>query len=101
MGGTVTCAGAIVVAENLRSTYVKRMEERPQYKDFYNKKADNWTNVRNACIGVTAALYIYNLIDAAVSPGRKRAVISSGKSRYALLPVCDAEQVGLAFVFKF
>ena len=101
MGGTVTCAGAIVVAENLRSTYVKRMEERPQYKDFYNKKADNWTNVRNACIGVTAALYIYNLIDAAVAPGRKRAVVTSGKPRYALLPACDAEQVGLAFVVRF
>lgn len=31
-------------------------------KDFM-KKADNWTNARNVCIGVAAAIYVYNIID--------------------------------------
>ena len=74
LGGEVALITGILVAENLRSSYVKKMHEQPQHIKTYNTKADNWENIRNVCIGGAAALYVYNLVDALVANGRKRSI---------------------------
>ena len=62
LGGEALLAGGIIVAENLRSSYVKKMHEQPKHQQTYNTKADNWENVRNGFIGAAAALYVYNIV---------------------------------------
>lgn len=102
LGGTVACAGMIVVAENMRSSYVTKMTEKPQNKDFYNDKAGNWENVRNGFIGAAAALYVYNLIDAAVAPGRRHVVVKKRHGvNFSFVPTWDADCAGMALVVNF
>lgn len=99
LGGEVVLIGGIIVAENLRSSYVKKMHENPKHLQTYNTKADNWENVRNACIGGAAALYVYNLIDALVANGRKRSI--THKPHFSLTPTTNADCNGVSFAFNF
>lgn len=99
LGGEVALVAGILVAENLRSSYVKKMHEQPKHLEAYNRKADNWENVRNVCIGGAAALYVYNLVDALVANGRKR-TIRHKPVNFALYPsVGDCN--GMALTFRF
>lgn len=99
LGGEVALVAGIVISENLRSSYVKKMREQPKHQDTYNTKADNWGNIRNACIGGAAALYVYNLVDALVANGRKRSTTHK-PSQFALYPVVgDCNGMSLAFRF--
>ena len=102
LGGTVACAGMIIASENMRSSYIKKMQEKPVHKAFYNDKADLWCNVRNGFIGATAALYVYNLIDAAVAPGRRRVIVKEGNSIYfSFFPSWNQNMTGLSLVMNF
>lgn len=99
LGGEVALATGIIVSENLRSSYIKKMEEQPQHQQTYNSRADNWNNIRNVFIGATAALYLYNIVDALVANGRKRAVTQK-KAYFSLQPaVGDCNGIGLALNF--
>ena len=62
--------------------------------------ADTWTNIGYGCMAFTAAVYIYNLIDAAVAPGGRRVVIKN-RSNFALYPAVSYDAIGLAFTYKF
>lgn len=99
LGGEVALVTGILVAENLRSSYVKKMREQPRHLETYNTKADNWENVRNVCIGGAAALYVYNLIDALVANGRKRS-ITHRPVRLAVYPSAG-ECNGVSLAFRF
>lgn len=102
LGSAVAVGAGIITAESLRASYVKKMKEYPKHHDFYNNKATTWKNVRNVAIGVGAGLYIYNLIDAAVAPGRRRVIVSKGKSyNYSLVPTWDGQNAALAFTLEF
>ena len=92
-------AGGIIASESLRSSYVKKMHEQPKHQQTYNTKADNWENVRNVCIGAAAALYVYNLIDAIVMNGRKRAVVHK-PVQFAMYPSAG-ECNGISFALNF
>ena len=101
LGGEVALVAGILVAENLRSSYVKKMREQPKHLETYNTKADNWENVRNVCIGGAAALYVYNLIDALVVNGRKRTIRQKQKSVnlavYPSMGDCNGMTLGFRF----
>ena len=99
LGGEAVLAAGIIVSENLRSSYIKKMIEQPQHQQTYNNRADNWCNIRNVCIGAAAALYVYNLVDALVANGRKRAVTQK-RVYLSLQPVAgDCNGIGLAVNF--
>lgn len=99
LGGEVVLVAGIVAAENLRSSYVKKMHEQPKHLNTYNTKADNWENVRNVCIGGAAALYVYNLIDALVANGRKRSI--SHKAVHLAVYPSAGECNGVSLAFNF
>ncbi len=102
LGSAVVVGAGIITAESLRASYIKKMKEYPKFHDFYNNKATTWKNVRNVAIGVGAGLYIYNLIDAAVAPGRRRVIVSRGKSyNYSFVPTWDGQNAVLAFTLEF
>ena len=99
LGGEAVLVGGILVAENLRSSYVKKMHEQPDHLQTYNTKADNWENVRNGFIGAAAALYVYNIVDALVANGRKRAVVEKSV-RFSMAPALG-ECNGVSLVLNF
>ncbi len=102
LGATAVGAGAVILCENQRATYAKKMKERPQHFDFYRNKKSSWETGRNVAIGVTGAIYLWNLIDAAVTPGKKRVVVKRHSYSYDIAPVVfdnGAMGVGLAMNF--
>lgn len=81
LGGSVVCVGGIVTGQTMHDSYVNKRKEYPQHFDFYNKRAADWNNIRNVFIGVGVACYVYNLIDAAVAPGRRQVKVKRGHVR--------------------
>lgn len=86
IGGAAICIAGIVTGQVMHNSYVNKRTEYPVHFDFYNKKATDWGNIRNVFAGVGAALYIYNLIDAAVAPGRRQVKVSKNTVSYTLAP---------------
>lgn len=85
LGGTALLVGGIVATENIRADYRRRVNEThdvAQRRD-YIRRVDRFSTARNVCIGAVGALYVYNLVDAIVSPGARRVVVKS-KGRDAL-----------------
>ncbi len=101
LGGTAVGAAAIILCENQRANYAKKMKERPQHFDFYRNKKSSWKTGRNIAIGATAAVYLYNLIDAAIAPGRRRVVVNKRKYQYSLAPVVTDNEIGIGFAMNF
>ena len=101
LGGTAVGAAAIIMTENQRAIYAKKMKEHPEHIDFYRNKKANWELGRNIAIGATAALYVYNLIDAAVAPGRRRVNVNKQNYSYSLVPIVYEDGVGMSFALNF
>lgn len=86
MGGSVLCAGGIILCETTKSAYQTKMNQNKsdakKYKN-YQTKRDNWQTGSYVCIGALGALWLYNLIDAGITPGAKRVKINKyAKSGY-------------------
>lgn len=99
--GEVAAAGAIVLCENTRASYVKMMKEQPKHAAEYNTRADAWETGRNIAIGAAAAIYIYNLIDAFVANGAKRVIVEQGRSSLSAVPYADNYSVGIGLTYRF
>lgn len=101
LAGEAVCVAGIIVCENQRASYHKKMLEQPKFAQTYNTKSDNWENGRNICIGAAAALYVYNLIDAVAAKGAKRVVVKKSRPQFALYPIADMEHTGVALSMRF
>ena len=76
MGGAAIGTGAIIFCESHRAAYMSLAHSQPRFAQTYKTKADNYAIGRNVAIGATAALCIYSIIDAAVSPGVRRVEVT-------------------------
>lgn len=104
LGGAVLGAGAIILCENRRSYYQTRIIEQPKFAREWNQKSDNWATGRNIAIGVTGALVVWSIIDAAVAPGATRIRVSPTTSfalRPAALATPDGVGLGAALAINF
>lgn len=101
LGGTAVGVGAVIVCETQRANYAKKMKERPQHFDFYRNKKSSWETGRNVAIGVTGAVYLWNLIDAAIAPGRRQVVVDRRSYACQLAPVVFDNGVGVGFAMNF
>ena len=93
-GVAATAAGGCVFMSQYNGYYSRYQSEKPinvKIADEYLKLAQSAQIGCYACFGVCAALYIYNLIDAAVAPGATR-----------IVPVItDGGGAGIAITKKF
>ena len=74
LGSCAAAAAGIIFTECERADYDKKIGQTSntqQKRDYINKR-DNFETARNICIGVAAAIYIYNLIDAITASGATR-----------------------------
>lgn len=101
IAGEVVCVGGIVVSESLRASNVNLInsthnaQQRAQYTD----NANMWQNVRNGFIAATAAVYVWNVVDALASKGAR--YVKLGSTQLALAPYANGETVGFAMNVKF
>lgn len=101
LAGEVAAAGGIILCENTRASYIKKMQEQPQHASEYNSLADTWETSRNICIGAAAAIYIYNLIDAFASNGAKHVIVQKGNASLSMAPAMYENGAGVGLALKF
>lgn len=101
LGGEILAVGGIVLCENTRASYIKKMHEQPKHASEYNSLADTWETGRNISIGVAAALYVYNLIDAFVSTGAKHVLVQHKQASLSAVPYADSRSIGIGLTFNF
>ena len=102
LAGQVASLGGVLICEETRASYVKKMYEQPQFATEYNSLASKWESGRNICIGVACAVYVYNLIDAFATKGAKRVVVKPARPMYvSLLPYADGHSCGANLSINF
>lgn len=77
LGGTAALAGGMVYCQSriTNSRSLAAQTYNPEHLRIYSRRISNFSTARNVCIGATAALYIWNLVDAVVAPGARRVVV--------------------------
>ena len=110
LGGTAALIGGVVATDSIKTDYARRIGEthNVDYKRLYAKRVDQFSTVRNICIGALGALYVYNLIDAIAAPGARRVIVkekgsSGGRyASYSFYPTSpDGMSVAMAFNLTF
>lgn len=103
LGGEIALVTASLLLENERAYCDREYKNaRPEYAGSWRSKMIGWRNFRNGAIGAAAALYIYNLIDAATSEGgRKLNVIKPGSGNFSLTPWVVPDFAGLSMSITF
>lgn len=92
----------ILVCANKATDAEKKIKLEPKYAKYYEDKKSNWETGRNICIGAAAAIWIYNMIDAAVAKGARRVEVKpAGHSYVSLTPALDKNYAGLALTYNF
>lgn len=97
----VLSVASIILCENQRSSYQKKVIEQPKFAREYSDKASNWETGRNISIGVAACVYVCNIIDAFVAKGKKRVVVNSNETSCRFIPQISPNSASLAVVLNF
>ena len=106
-GGLIIAAeaigvGGIVTSYSMKSSYEKLMQEDPKHLKEYSMSADMWQNIGYGCIAFTAAVYICNLIDAAVAPGARRVIVLPRQQTIGFAPSVSYDgSIGIAMKYNF
>lgn len=102
IAGEVLSIGAIIVCENMRTSYVKKSKEQPKFVREYSDKAKSWETGRNIAIGAAACIYAYNIIDAAVAKGKMRLTVNKANgSGLSIMPYASPYSTGIYMGFTF
>ena len=102
LGGVAACGLGALFCENEQSDYKNKIKEQPQFAQTYNTKANNYETARNICIGAAAAIWLYNIIDAAVAKGARKIVVSPNYGSYlSVHPVATPNSAGVSLTYNF
>lgn len=101
VAGEAIAVAGILLCENTRASYYKKMMEQPKYAAIYNSRMDSWETARNLCIGAAGVIYVVNLIDALATKGAKRVAVRNNNVNLSLHPYASTygSGVGLALTF--
>lgn len=102
LGGTAALAVGALFCDNERADYKNKMKEQPQYAQTYNTKANNYETARNVCIGAAAAVWLYNIFDAALAKGKRRIVVKPANGSYiSFNPIATPSSAGITLTYNF
>ena len=102
IGAEVLGVAGIVTSFSMKASYEKLMQEDKKHAASYSQSADLWQNIGWGCVAFTAAVYVYNIIDGAVAPGKRHIQIGSKSYNYALAPMATPRgDFGLAARLNF
>ena len=101
IAGEAACVGGIIAAESMRANYVNLIPttHNAQQRTAYTDNANTWGNIRNGCIAAAAAVYIWNIIDAATSKGGRYLKVDG--TSLAFVPYATPQSAGLALNITF
>ena len=100
LGGVAACGIGALLCENQRKDYKNKMMEQPEFAKEYSNKKKNWETARNICIGAAAAVYLYNLIDAAIAKGARKVNVKRSNSRLSFYPTISLDGAGVALTYN-
>lgn len=82
MGGSVALAAGATLCSLTRQDYLAKMANthNASVKQQYVTKANNLNTGMWTCVGCLAALYVYNIVDAFVTPGARRIIVTPAVS---------------------
>lgn len=99
IGAEALGVAGIVLSYSMKASDERLMQEDPKHMAEYNARANMWQNIGYGAIAFTAAVYIYNLIDGAVAPGKKRVFVNNS---LAIAPIVTYDgNVGFAMKYNF
>ena len=104
IGGEVLGVAGIVTCFSMKGQNERWAQESKKVNDiqYYTDRADMWQNIGYGAIAFTAAIYVYNVIDGAIAPGKKHIQIGSKSYNYALAPMVTTRgDLGLAMRVNF
>ncbi len=102
LAGVAACGLGALFCENERSDYKNKMKEQPQFAQTYNTKANNYETARNICIGAAAAIWVYNIIDAAAAKGARKIVVKPNYGSYlSIHPVATPNSAAITLTYNF
>lgn len=101
MGGEVFLISGIIFCESRRSDFQRKSKETLNIDKVRSHldNANNYATCRNIFIGTAAALYVYNLIDAVVTDGRKKTTVSRGN--IYVVPSATSDFKGVSLTMNF
>ena len=93
------CVGGIVLAEGMRANNANLINSthNAKQKATYTDRANTWTDVRSGCIAAAAVVYVWNVVDAAISRGKRHVEINE----VAFAPYATSQSAGLALNINF
>ena len=82
MGGSVVLAAGATLCSLTRQDYLAKMANThsASVKQQYVTRANNLNTGMWTCVGCLAALYVYNIVDAFVTPGARRVIVTPAVS---------------------
>ena len=102
LGGVAAFGIGALFCENQRADYKNKMKEQPKFAQTYNTKANNYETARNICLGAAAAVWVYNIIDAATAKGAKHIIVKPSNGRtLSLHPVATPNSAALSLTCNF
>lgn len=99
LSGVAACGIGALLCENQRKDYHNKMMEQPEFAKEYSNKKKNWETGRNICIGAATAVYLYNLIDAAVAKGGRKVTVKRNQNRLSFQPTISLDGAGVALTY--
>lgn len=102
--GVAACAGAALFCDNERSDYRKKIAgvSSDATAKSYRNKADNYETARNLFLGAAAAIWVWNIVDAAAAKGAKRVIVSKSRgSSLAFHPTFTPDGTALTLTYNF
>jgi len=79
-GGVAACGVGALLFENQRKSNADKVAQNSGSASlikYYSDKANNNRTLRNVCLGAGAAIWVYNLVDAATAQGARRVLVQS------------------------
>lgn len=102
IGAEALGVAGIVASFSMQASNLALIQQDPKHKATYANNANTWQNVGYGCIAFTAAVYIYNIIDGIVAPGKPHIQIGSKSYDVAFAPMATPRgDFGLAMQVNF
>ena len=89
----VACAAGIILCESTRAAYAAKVKQQPQYALQYSTRANNWATGRNICLGVTAGIWVWNVIDAFAAKGARHVIVKPQRGYFSMTPTSTFDPI--------
>lgn len=99
LASEVVCGAGIGLSYAMSNSYYTKAQQsrNTETRQMYNNYSDYWSYAAYGCIGLTAGIYLYNLIDAAIISKKGKNNAYSYKSKYMFYASADSKNVGITF----